>query len=251
MAKNSVFKVTEAKHSNLDLLLSACRCWEKYLEAFRKTLPDEPLPYIDNEMSSVGSLASGLSRFSGDTFVIHEALVPKEGNQESGAGRCDLYAHFPKGRILRFEAKRCRHRIKVEHNENEPLNLRTIQEVFAKDEDEEVASRRSLIGMGLRDYGKSTGNEKRVRPRDDSGHVMLLLATVDINSHLPIDKIRGAIKESVKEVFERKPTIRLSTGAASRKSLAGLPTVGFVYVTTTGTEGMPCYQALLATMSLI
>lgn len=251
MATNSVFKVTETEHANLDLLMSVCRCWGKYLEAFRETLPDEPLPYLDNEMSTVGSLAAGISRFSEKSFIIHEAAVKKEGNEKSREGRCDLLAFFPGDRTLSFEAKRHRRCITVVDDMKGQLDLTNIENVFAQDEDEIITSRRSLIGKGLRDYAKSTGSNQRVRRRNGSDHVMLLLATVDIDSQQSVDKIKTALEGTVKKIFNQKVTVRLSTGGTSRKSLADLPTVGFLYLASAGEEAPLHHDVLLATMTLI
>lgn len=248
MAANSVFKVTEAEHDNLDLLMSVCRCWEKYLQAFSETLPNEPPRYLDNEMSSVGSLAAGISRFSEKSFIIHEAVVGKKGNEKSKQGRCDLLAFFPGDRTLSFEAKRHRQCIKVIDDEEGQLDLSSIEKVFAQDES--VASRRSLIGKGLRDYAKSAGSKQRVRRRNGSDHVMLLLATVDIYSQQSVDNIKTELTDAVRRIFKQKVTVRLS-GGTSRKSLAGLPTVGFLYLASAGEEEPLHRKVLMATMTLI
>lgn len=234
--KFSIFPLTDhGDHDSLQRISKLMHHWADYLSGFERTLGGFPLPYEDNEMSAIGSLASAITRSNPDSFIVCEKWVNKSSNS-TGGGRCDLFVHLDRDTKIEFEAKMAR-----------DVKLAGLRNRFIKDESPS-GSDWSLVGRGFRDVSKSTGNQLRVRSSANRCRVMLLMVTVQGAS------IVEEIAMEVHGMFDGHAIVRTRSDAdgdpnarrTSRKPLHNKPSICFIYAPKS--VGRP---ALVATATLI
>ncbi len=245
MSKSEVFNITNIDHRFSILAKKSCEFWRKYLDRYENGLPDSDLPYLDNEMSAVGSLASAITRFDAKSFVVQEASIEKIGNS-SASGRLDLLAYLSTSTgghdCLCFEAKRSRKIALIED----------LKATFSISEGDDLGVR-SLIGKGIRDHAKTTGNRLRLRTGpEDVGRVMLLITNLKMSSNVDADISEA--KRHLQEAFNGTVTVRSQNEhpfKLTKKKMARFSTVGFIFVPKCPPGQTESPIALVATMTLL